>query len=172
MSFQQETTVPETTPVPQDQETWPDKGEQGHDGCLFNAGAIPAAPVVSASIWVRRSDGVFFFVEHDTRQSAVDYLSSLRLKQAIPDYTEAPTAQHAATSQLPSVFMGGGGAHQVILIKGTTPPPAERLGNLFGGPIRMTKTILLKPSQLMTFVNIAWDDIFTEHIEAHVYRLA
>lgn len=168
MNFQQETTP--VAPVEQEQETWPDKGEQGHDGCLFNAGAIPATPVVSASIWVRRSDGVFFFVEHDTRQSAVDYLSSLR--QAIPDYTEAPTAQHVATSQLESVFMGGGGAHQVILIKGTTPPPAERLGNLFGGPTRMTKTILLKPSQLMTFVNIAWDDIFTEHIEAHVYRLA
>lgn len=154
-----------------DSETWPDHGEQGHESCLFNAGAAPTAPVVSASIWVRRSDGVFFFVEHATRQSAVEYLASLKLKDAIPDYTVSSTAQHAATSQLAQVMMGGGGAHHVILVKGTTPPPAEQLGSLHGGPVRMSKTILLKPSQLMTFVKFPWDEIATEHIEAHMYKL-
>jgi hypothetical protein len=43
--------------------------------------------------------------------------------------------------------------------------------NLFGRPPRMTKTLLLKPSELMTFVNFPWDEIETEQIEDHVYKL-
>ena len=128
-------------------------------------------PVVSASIWVRRSDGVFLFVQHDTRQSAVDYLSSLKLHQAIPDYIEALAAQDAATSECDKIFMGAGNAHQVILVKGTTPPPPEKLSTFFNGPPRMTKTLLLNSSQLMTFVNVPWEEIATEQIDDHVYKL-
>jgi hypothetical protein len=131
----------------------------------------PCLPVVGASIWVRRCDGVSFFVQHDTRQSAVDYLRSLKLHQAIPDYIEAPAAQDAATSECREIGMGAGAAHQVILVKGTTPPPPEKMFNLFGRPPRMTKTLLLKPSELMTFVNFPWDEIETEQIEDHVYKL-
>jgi hypothetical protein len=129
-------------------------------------------PDVGASLWVRRCDGVFLFVKYDTRQSAVDYLSSHKLHEAIPGYTVDPTAENAATSECPQIFMGGSGGHQVILVRGTTPPAAEKLFNLFGQPPKMTKTLLLKPSELMTFVNFPWEEIATVQIEDHLYRLA
>lgn len=155
----------------QEREFWPDDGEQGHEACLFNAGAIPALPVVSAGIWIRRSDGIFFFVEHDTRQSAVDYLASLQLHQTIPDYWAAANTQAAVSGQVPQMFMGGSPNIQVILVKGTKPPPAEKQANMRRGPPTMTRTILVRPSQLMTFINRVWDDIATEHVEDHVYKL-
>jgi large subunit ribosomal protein L40e len=129
-------------------------------------------PDVGASLWVRRCDGVFLFVKYDTRQSAVDYLSSHKLHEAIPGYTVDPTAENAATSECPQIFMGGSGGHQVILVRGTTPPAAEKLFNLFGQPPKMTKTLLLKPSELMTFINFPWEEIATVQIEDHLYRLA
>jgi len=164
------TTLQEFT-TQQQEETWPDNGEQGHDGCLFQAGSIPAPPIVSASIWVRRSDGVFFFVTHATRQSAVDYLESLNLPTAIPDYTTAANLQYAVAAQLPQMFMGASPIIQVILVKGTTPPPEEQMRRTAYGTVKTTKTIVLKPTQLMTFINMPWQDIATAQIEGHMYKL-
>jgi hypothetical protein len=155
-----------TTYADNDTETWPDNGEQDHEACLFQAGPAPSVPIVSASLLFRRNDGIFFFMEHATRQSAVDYLASTD----IPNYTAQANA-YAATSKLPQVFMGSSPGIQVILVQGTAPPPAEQMTTFGPGPKRMTKTILIKPSQL-SFIDRAWADIATGPTDKpHVYKL-
>jgi hypothetical protein len=53
-----------------------DKGEQGHDACLFNPGR-PQLPIVDYTLLVTQSNGINLLVHLITRQAALDLAKTL-----------------------------------------------------------------------------------------------
>jgi len=77
-------------------DAYPDNGEQGHDGCLFNPGP-PQIPVVDFTLVVTQSNGINLLVHLITRQSAA------QLAETLPpntNYTIIPTHQPKLTDAI------------------------------------------------------------------------
>ena len=77
-------------------DAYPDNGEQGHDGCLFNPGSIQL-PVVDYTLLVTQPNGINLLVHLITRQAAVDLAKTL---PPLTSYKILPTHQPKLTDAI------------------------------------------------------------------------
>ena len=140
------------------EEIYLDNGEQGHEGCFFQAGTLPTIDV-SATLIVHRCDGMNFIVRLPSRQMAVDLMATL----IVPDFTAAPNAFIALQIQPKPVFLGASPGLQFILEMGHSLPAK---------PKGVKHIILVKPTQLQDLLERTEDTIaFEPSDEPNVSRL-